>query len=64
MQGLRDQLIAAWEKFEYFEWRFEADSPDQPKPIERFVEWNGCSLLTGAVHSSDQAFRNSTHVLS
>ena len=37
------------------------------KPAEAglaVVEWNGYLLLAFAVHSSDQAFRDSTHVLS
>ena len=64
MQESGDQPLTAWEELANFKWRFGTDSPDQPKPIGRFVEWNGYFLLAGAVHSSDQAFRNSTHVLS
>jgi hypothetical protein len=54
IQESGDQLLTAWEEFANFKWRFGTDSPDQPKPIERFVEWNGYFLLAGAVHYSDQ----------
>ena len=56
--------MAASEEFQYFKWRFGTDSLPRPKPAQRFVEWNGYFLLARAVHSSDGAFRNSTHVLS
>src|ERR1039458_830224 len=40
------------EVFSSSKWRSEADSPSQPKPRRRFMEWNGCSLLRPRVHST------------
>jgi len=64
MQRPRDQPMTAWEKLSYSKWRSGSDSLPQPKPAQRFVEWNGYFLLASAVHSSRTAFRNSTHGLS
>jgi hypothetical protein len=64
MQRPGDQPPAALEKFEYLEWRSEADS--QPAPKRRLRLWSGTAIYYSlALYTQARlAFVDSTHVLS
>ena len=57
MQRPRDQPMAASEKLVDLQVEIRSVLIRLPEGLRTVVEWNGCLLLAGAVHSSAFGFR-------